>query len=94
MKNSLVGTNKKLMEKQVNLKIYQQHNIIQRTETKNEKRVREYWYIIKHTNIHKRKLKPENLKALKKNNSALQGNIKILLISYEKQWMPSGSEMI
>lgn len=50
--------------------------------------------MIKHTNIHKRKLKSENLKALKKNNSTLQGNIKILLISYEKQWMLSVSEMI
>ena len=36
--------------------------------------------MIKHTNIHKRKLKSENLKALKKNNSTLQGNIKILLM--------------
>lgn len=34
MKNSLVRINKKLMKKQVNLKIDQLHNIIQRTETK------------------------------------------------------------
>ena len=61
---------------------------------KNQQRVREYWYIIQYTNIHTKKLKSVNLKALKKNNSNFQGNIKILLISYEKQWMLSGSEMI
>ena len=58
---------------------------------KNQQRVREYWYIIQYTNIHTKKLKSVNLKALKKNNSNFQGNIKILLISYEKQWMLSGS---
>ena len=61
---------------------------------KNQQRVREYWYILQYTNIHTKKLKSVNLKALKKNNSNFQGNIKILLISYEKQWMLSGSEMI